>query len=141
MKPIIGVIEAKADYPHLGLERGHEYNNEFSQELKQIFTQYKYAIEVFIETHPREIELYVEKQFGKHMFAIRNNCTYVANTNTSDTWVRAEWYLVSGIENYIDGQSYLLGNEVYNLGAIYKAKANTSDIWILSEWDLVLQGA
>lgn len=141
MKKEIGKIVANGDYPDVGLEDEHEYDSEISQELKRIFCRWGWAREVFSDSRPRKIEQYSEKSFSKDMFAIKNNCTYAAKVDTSNTWVRSEWYLVSGTEDYVVGQNYLLGNEVYNLGAIYKANINTSDTWVTSEWDLKIQGA
>lgn len=128
-------IVALQDFPDVGLYIGREYDTEFSHPVKEFFVQRGRASWVG-DTYPKGSDEYEDKVYGKGMLVIKNGCTYKATQNTGNTWNRADWKLLSGIEDYVEGISYNTGNLVFKSGTVYRALEDTDITFILAEWDI-----
>lgn len=90
------------------------------------------------EEYSSDIDKWQPKSYAETSIVYNKNCQYQANCRTSEEWVRYEWNLITGAEQYVSGQNYHEGDRVITHNLILKALTDTSseliaqDIAILS---------
>jgi hypothetical protein len=120
------------------IEAGKEYNTSvagcpITQEDAEILLVMGVASTDTMKRQLRNVG-HKDKPYKRGDVVFKDNLVYRANKHTANTFIRAEWDLIGGIEDYVSGIAYLANSVVFKNDKIYKSLTGTSTTFKIAEW-------